>query len=217
MIPYGLVKNEEGYLKEVVIILDLDNLPIVGQPIDVNGKTYEFYNLSRYEKNPNKYALIINGELTKVSKKETIPRLKELVTSLVQLAESSDSQNLAHKRGTDLSELEVIKLALKTKFSLKVETSSEAFSEKKYQDIQNELVMYNNVMDKPVHDFINNLIYGFNTILAVEGIIAPSKTGHFCYSLDEHDSSKDFLNYRGASLCIAEMLDRGHVIRKMRK
>ena len=217
MIPYALVKNEEGYLKEVVITFDLDSLPVVGDIIDINGKLYEFYNLSRYETKPSKYALIINGELRKVSKKETVPKLKKLVTQLVQLAENSNSQNLTHKRGTDLSEIEVIRLALKIKFSLKMPISSEIFSEERYKEIQNELVMYNNVMDKPVHDFINNLIYGINTILAVEGKIIPSKTGHFCYSLNDNDPAKDFLNYRGASLCIAEMLDRGHVIRKLRK
>ena len=112
IIPYTLVINSEGYVSEVRIHhIDENNLPVVGQKIkDSYGNLFEFYNLCGYQNKKNKYCLIENGQLKIVSKKETVPRLKELVKLFVQQIENTNSIHMTHKRGTDLSELEVIRL-----------------------------------------------------------------------------------------------------------
>lgn len=143
--------------------------------------------------------------------------MKELVKLFVQCAENANSIHLNHKRGTDLSEMEVIVLALKKGMSIKHVPAPDVFSEARYKEIHNELVMYNNVMETPIYNFINNLIYGVNTILAVEGKITPSSTSLFCYAGDADSPEGIFLNFKAGSECIAEMLDRGHVLRKPRR
>lgn len=217
IIPYALVINPEGYVSEIKMSqVDTDNLPIVGQPIvDIHGATFEFYNLCGYQNKKDKYCLIENGELKTVSKKDSVPRLKELVKLFVQCAENAHSVYMTHKRGTDLSELEVIVLALKKGMSIKYVSTPDTFSEARYKEIHNELVMYNNIMETPIYNFINNLIYGVNTILAVERKITPSPTSLFCYAGYEKEGM--FLNFKAATECIAEMLDRGHVLRKPRR
>ena len=133
----------------------------------------------------------------------------------MQCAENAHSVYMTHKRGTDLSELEVIVLALKKGMSIKYVSTPDTFSEARYKEIHNELVMYNNIMETPIYNFINNLIYGVNTILAVERKITPSPTSLFCYAGYEKEGM--FLNFKAATECIAEMLDRGHVLRKPRR
>ena len=205
-VPYILVINKKGYAKETKFKKELNSLPVVGEPIiDLYSKSYPFFNFSSLRDKDNNGVLMLDGKLTSVSQDTVNSRVDSLLTNFVQLVDNVESDSL-HKAKKEYSNQDAIRIALADKRGLEIERTESRFTLDKYQALHNDLHMFAMILDNPESQFVRNLLYGVNTLLASDKIIPASSDSLFCYSINE-ETDEYFLNDKRAQVLINGLVD----------
>jgi len=188
---------QHKYLKE----MDLDNPPLK------NEKVKTFYDESVIFLNiADGRGLIVDGKFVELSDEDIKLRTKELAKKFFNLATSSSYEYWDTKRDSSSQSLkEMLKEAIEKRYNIKLEAESVVFSVEKYQEVQNEWIVFSAELDSANSFFTKKLVAGINTILALENIVPyDNETNLFCSNSGDDE---EFLSYSEAMSFIRNCVD----------
>lgn len=165
-IPYIIIIDNFGCAVEEKFKKDADSLPNVGSPVKTfYDETFSFYNVSCLKNDNNEILLVVDNKLQVVSEDVVISKIKENVSKLINQAYNTGCVDFLSDARSD-SLLKCATDGFKKYYNLDIQLFKEDFSAKKYQEIQNELIVYSNASEDAL--FINKFLSALNTIMALD-------------------------------------------------
>ena len=165
-IPYIIVIDKSGWATEEKFKKEVGNLPKVGEPIKTfYDELFIFHNVSGLKNENNESLIVINDKLQVVSSDMIVEKIKDNINKLINQAYNSESISFTSDARSD-SLLKCATNGFKKYYDLDVKLFKEDFSAKKYQTIQNELIIYSNASDDSL--FVNKFLSALKTVMAMD-------------------------------------------------